>query len=494
MQPQHAATAGAGGLTLPALPSLPLPPPPSTAPPRPSTTSDGQTVEPTPPPTPRAGDAGSARALRSAYEMPAAPVGRAAMGRAIRQTVTTQRLSKKGLDAHTLSPAQMLSQMSELLPAPVIRSERGSDAQVAPEEQFRLGLEARQAATGASLNAAGLPLPKFETPPEKAMPPLQADVPAGQRSQVEQAVLERTKQLNRLFEDQTRKQYEAMRREVRAASPPRRLAASPPRRPPRPRRAMPILCAVPPLRTPSRGRRDACSLGGAALRALVSRAGRQARQGAPAGRRQPRRALQEQDGRAGESLQAAGGGGGARAPPGERRTARAVASRQRARLLPKICDVVPSCAVVCRRVPSCAISCATSCASQERVRQIEQDNADLQQEVRRLCELMAEQEKRNNEAQEVRAAVHTAIRAAVHTAIRAAVRTARPRRRPRRRPYRRSHVRTAVRAAFRAAQSRPLPFRSPSVGRHPRRRPSRAACVLLLCAGARLRSPAWCDG
>ena len=38
----------------------------------------------------------------------------------------------------------------------------------------------------------------------QAMPPLQTDLPAGQRSSLESAVLERTKQLNRLFEDQVR--------------------------------------------------------------------------------------------------------------------------------------------------------------------------------------------------------------------------------------------------------------------------------------------------
>jgi len=46
------------------------------------------------------------------------------------------------------------------------------------------------------------------------MPALQNELPAGQRNQLEAAVLERTKQLNRLFEDQIKKQYEAMRREV----------------------------------------------------------------------------------------------------------------------------------------------------------------------------------------------------------------------------------------------------------------------------------------
>ena len=46
------------------------------------------------------------------------------------------------------------------------------------------------------------------------MPPLQQEISTGQRSQLETAVLERTKQLNRLFEDQVKKQYEAMRREV----------------------------------------------------------------------------------------------------------------------------------------------------------------------------------------------------------------------------------------------------------------------------------------
>ena len=62
--------------------------------------------------------------------------------------------------------------------------------------------------------AAGLPLPKFEPPLERSMPPLSTELPAGQRSGLEAAVLERTKQLNRLFEDQVKKQYEAMRREV----------------------------------------------------------------------------------------------------------------------------------------------------------------------------------------------------------------------------------------------------------------------------------------
>ena len=94
---------------------------------------------------------------------------------------------------------------------PPVRTELGSEAQVSAEDQFRLALHEKQP----SQSGAAPPLPSFEQMAKKEpLPPLQNEIPAGQRSQLEAAVLERTKQLNRLFEDQVKKQYDAMRREV----------------------------------------------------------------------------------------------------------------------------------------------------------------------------------------------------------------------------------------------------------------------------------------
>ena len=90
-----------------------------------------------------------------------------------------------------------------------VRVSQGSEALSSAEEQFRLSLQQRNPP-----NKAGLPLPAYEPPNESTLPPMQADLPGSQRSQLEAAVMERTKQLNRLFEDQVKKQYEAMRREV----------------------------------------------------------------------------------------------------------------------------------------------------------------------------------------------------------------------------------------------------------------------------------------
>lgn len=148
----------------------------------------------------------------------AAPMGRAAMGRAIRQSIVATRLlhsrgDKSGLGP-PMTPGQMLAQMESADGGPLVRTARGSEVQVGPEDQFRLTLEAQQTAGGGQLNKEGLPLPRFEAPLEKSMPPLQTELKAGQQSAVEAAVLERTKQLNRLFEDQVKKQYDAMRREV----------------------------------------------------------------------------------------------------------------------------------------------------------------------------------------------------------------------------------------------------------------------------------------
>ena len=145
-------------------------------------------------------------------------MGRAAMGRAIRQSIVATRMlhsrgDKAGLGL-SAGAGQMMSQMESVGGPPLVRTARGSEVQVGPEDQFRLSLEAQQLGDGGQLNAQGLPLPKFEPPLEKSMPPLQTELKAGQQSAVEAAVLERTKQLNRLFEDQVKKQYDAMRREV----------------------------------------------------------------------------------------------------------------------------------------------------------------------------------------------------------------------------------------------------------------------------------------
>ena len=121
---------------------------------------------------------------------------------------------KGGLVLSDAGPGALFGQMESTDGAPLVRTQRGSEAQVGPEDQFRLSLAEQQQQKGGQLNAAGLPLPKFETPPEKSMPPLQQELKAGQQSAVEAAVLERTKQLNRLFEDQVKKQYDAMRKEV----------------------------------------------------------------------------------------------------------------------------------------------------------------------------------------------------------------------------------------------------------------------------------------
>lgn len=94
---------------------------------------------------------------------------------------------------------------------PLVRSEPGSEALTSAEEQFRLSLQSRQPG---KTNAAGLPLGRYEPPEPDSLPPVAADLGGTQKSQVEAAVVERTKQLNRLFEDQVKKQYEAMRREV----------------------------------------------------------------------------------------------------------------------------------------------------------------------------------------------------------------------------------------------------------------------------------------
>ena len=179
-----------------------IPPPPQSAPPGNLEGSSTSSVEPTPPSS-RQDSLRAARMSIRAADGGQSSMGRAAMGRAVRGSIVAARLAN----------ADQLQTLNKGGAGPV-RTLKGSEAQVAPEEQFRLSLEQRQQQQGASLNAAGLPLPKFEPPLEKAMPPLQAELPKGQVSQLEAAVLERTKQLNRLFEDQVKKQYDAMRREV----------------------------------------------------------------------------------------------------------------------------------------------------------------------------------------------------------------------------------------------------------------------------------------
>ena len=75
--------------------------------------------------------------------------------------------------------------MEAATPDRTVRTEPGTEAQVGAEDQFRLGLQQQQQKGGGGLNAAGLPLPKFEAPLSQAMPPLQTELPAGQKNQLE---------------------------------------------------------------------------------------------------------------------------------------------------------------------------------------------------------------------------------------------------------------------------------------------------------------------
>lgn len=191
------------------LPPLPLPP--LTAP------GGAPASEPSPPGVPRMGSSMSSR--RAAAMAPRAEGGRVALARAARRT--SQLLV---LASHDAPSEEAIRKTRRDVYADVgrdqlpVRTAEGSEALLSTEEQFRQSLIASHPGVE---NAAGLPLASYQPPGPtgpNSLPPMDPTVAqslgGSQRSQVEAAVLERTRQLTRLFEDQVKKQYEVMKKEV----------------------------------------------------------------------------------------------------------------------------------------------------------------------------------------------------------------------------------------------------------------------------------------
>ena len=116
-----------------------IPHPPKTAPPA-GWIPNPQPNEHGPPP-----GTGRSNSSRASERELLPPTSRAAMGRALRKSVAAAHIKsarrESAFDNHTSTPAQLMARMEEAAGDSIVRTVKGSDAQVIPEEQFRLSLE-----------------------------------------------------------------------------------------------------------------------------------------------------------------------------------------------------------------------------------------------------------------------------------------------------------------------------------------------------------------